>query len=203
MTLLSPQAASDDGDPVIDLPTEIRLPIYTARSYPLSDILTDFSAVTLMIDSDITTDSNNNSVFDDDFMAKSSTVAISSSDITFGSFTQPGRYNMMLEAVDVLGNTTTMSLVVTAYTPLPQIQSVTSTGWVLGTISESLGGIPTHLFRVRSGEQPTLLASGSVLSDILGRFSTGSFFVSPETIALKNISQIGTITTRGLVVLQS
>jgi FG-GAP-like repeat len=202
VTLLSPQAASDDGDPVIDLPTEIRLPIYTTHSYPLSDVLTDLSAATLTVDSDITTDTDNNGVFDDDFTAKSSTVAISSSDIIFGSFIQPGRYNMMLKAVDALGNMTTMPLIVTAYTPLPQIQSVTSTGWVLGTISESLGGIPTHLFRVRSGEQPTLLASGSALSNLLGRFSTGSFFASPEIVSMTSNSQIATMTTRGVFTLQ-
>jgi hypothetical protein len=202
VTLLSPQAASDDGDPVIDLPTEIRLPIYTTRSYLLSDVLTDLSAVTLTVDSDITTDSDKNGVFDDDFTAKSTTVSISSADITFGSFTQPGKYNMILKAVDALGNTTTMPLIVTAYTPIPQIQSVTSTGWIFGSISESLSGIPTHLFRVRSGEQPTLLASGSTLSNTLGRFSTGSFFASPEIVSMSSRTQIATTTTRGVFTLQ-
>ena len=168
VTLLAPQAASDDGDPIIDLPTEIRLPIYTTRSYALSDILTDLSAATLTVDSDITSDTDGNTVFDDDFVSASLTANISSREITFGSFTQPGKYNMVLRAVDALGNTTTMPLTVTTYTPIPQIQSVTSTGWVMGTISESLGGIPTHLFRVRSGEQPTLLSSGATISSSLG-----------------------------------
>lgn len=168
VTLLAPQAASDAGAPIIDLPTDIRIPIYTTRSYALSDILTDLSPVTLTIDSDITTDTDHNSIFDDDFVSASPTANISPRELVFGSFTQPGKYNMMLRAVDALGNTTTMPLTVTAYTPIPQIQGVTSTGWVLGTISESLSGIPTHLFRVRSGEQPTLLSSGATISSSLG-----------------------------------
>jgi hypothetical protein len=168
VTLLAPQAASDDGAPIIDLPTEIRLPIYTTRSYVLSDILTDLSAATLTVDSDITSDTDGNTIFDDDFVSASPTANISIRDLTFGSFTQPGKYNMILRAIDALGNTTTMPLTVTAYTPIPQIQSVTSTGWVLGTISESLSGIPTHLFRVRSGEQTTLLSSGATISSSLG-----------------------------------
>lgn len=150
VTLLAPQAASDNGDPIIDLPTEIRLPIYTTRSYELNDILTDLSVTTLTVDSDITIDTNNNAIFDDDFVSDSPTAKISPRDITFGVFTQPGKYNMVLRAVDALGNTTTMPLTVTAYTPIPRIETVTGTGWVMGSISESLGGIPTHLFRVRS-----------------------------------------------------
>ena len=168
VTLLAPQAASDDGDPIIDLPTEIRLPIYTTRSYALADILTDLSAAMLTVDSDTTTDTDSNTIFDDDFTSASPTVNISSREIAFGVFTQPGKYNMVLRAVDALGNTTTMPLMVTAYTPLPRIEVVTATGWVMGTISESLVGIPTHLFRVRSGEQPTLLSSGATLSNSVG-----------------------------------
>jgi hypothetical protein len=203
VTLLSPQATSDDGEPVIDLPTDIRLPIYTTRSYLLSDILTDLSPVGLTIDSDITTDTNNNTIFDDDFTTESSTVAISSSDIMFWSFTQPGRYNMVLRAIDTLGNTTTLPISVTAYTPLPQIQSVSSTGWVLGSISESLSGIPAHLFRVRPGEYPTIISSGSTLSSSIGTFATGSFFASPETIVLRKNQNIATITSKWVITPQS
>lgn len=127
---------------------------------------------------------NNNAIFDDDFVSMSPTANISPREITFGVFTQPGKYNMVLRAVDALGNTTTMPLIVTTYTPIPRIETVTATGWVMGTISESLSGIPTHLFRVRSGEQPILLSSGATLSSSLGRFATGSLFISPEIISL-------------------
>ena len=41
--LLAPQASSDDGAPIVDLPSRIRLPIYSTREYKTSDILTDLS----------------------------------------------------------------------------------------------------------------------------------------------------------------
>lgn len=65
--LFSPQASSDDGAPVIDLPTRIRLPIYSTKTYKISDILTDLSDVTLAIDGNLTVDTNNNGIPDDDF----------------------------------------------------------------------------------------------------------------------------------------
>lgn len=45
---------------------------------------------------------------------------------------------MMLNAVDEVGNTTIMPLSVDAYTLIPQIQSVTSTGVIIGNLSESI-----------------------------------------------------------------
>lgn len=69
MVLFAPQATSDDGDPIVDLPTRIRLPIYSTRSYRIADILTDLSTATISIDSDLTRDTDNNGIFDDDFTA--------------------------------------------------------------------------------------------------------------------------------------
>ncbi len=65
--LLSPQTTSDDGAPIVDLPSRIRLPIYSTKSYKISDILTDLSSASITIDSDLTTDTNGNGIFDDDF----------------------------------------------------------------------------------------------------------------------------------------
>ncbi len=59
---------------------------------------------------------------------------------------------MMLKAVDEVGNTTIMPLSVDAYTLIPQIQSVTTTGTILGNLSEPISGTPVHFFRVRPGE---------------------------------------------------
>jgi hypothetical protein len=67
--LIPPQATSDDGDPIVDLPTRIRLPIYSTRSYRITDILTDLSNATISIDSDLTRDTHSNGIFDDDFTA--------------------------------------------------------------------------------------------------------------------------------------
>ena len=126
MTLLAPQATSDDGEPIIDIPTDIRIPIYTTRSYLIDDILTDISSATLQIDGDPLRDTDGNSISDDDFVSSGSGFAITSRDIVFGSFAVPGRYPMMIQARDAIGNTTTLPITVTAYIPVPQIQSVTT-----------------------------------------------------------------------------
>lgn len=72
---------------------------------------------------------------------------------------------MALRAVDAVGNTTTMPLMVDAYSVIPQIQTVTATGMILGALSESVVSTPIHFFRVRPGEGPLLLSSGSTFSD--------------------------------------
>jgi hypothetical protein len=81
--LIPPQASSDDGDPIVDLPTRIRLPIYSARNYRITDILTDLSNAMISIDSDLTRDTDNNGIFDDDFTSSGAGFSISSQEISF------------------------------------------------------------------------------------------------------------------------
>ncbi len=185
VVLFAPQASSDDGAPVVDLPTRIRLPIYATKTYRITDILTDLSQATITIDSDLMVDSNNNGVSDDDFAVFGTGFQISDQILTFGKFTTPGVYNMALRAIDDMGNIAIMPLVVEAYTLIPQIQTVTKTGYLTGTITEGISDTPVHFFRIRSGETPTLVTPLATFTSILGQFSTGSFFKSPETINLK------------------
>jgi hypothetical protein len=103
---------------------------------------------------------------------------------------------MSLRAVDAVGNATVMPLMVDAYSVIPQIQSVTATGMILGALSESIASTPVHFFRVRSGEAPLLLTSGSTLTDSRGTFATGSFFQSPEIISLRKNQNIASINSR-------
>jgi hypothetical protein len=121
--LLAPQASSDDGSPIVDLPSRIRLPIYSTREYKITDILT----ANITIDNDLTTDSNNDSISDNDFAVSGTGFEITTQSLKFGKFTVPGKYNMTLRAVDDMGNTTVMPLIVEAYTLVPQIQNVTNT----------------------------------------------------------------------------
>lgn len=58
-----------------------------------------------------------------------------------------------------------MPLTVDAYALIPQIQSVTATGTLIGSLSESIVSTPVYFFRVRPGEGPLLLSSGSTFSD--------------------------------------
>ncbi|MBC7503535.1 VCBS repeat-containing protein [Candidatus Gracilibacteria bacterium] len=201
--LLSPQTTSDDGAPIIDLPSRIRLPIYSKKSYKISDILTDLSAASITIDSDLTTDTNGNGIFDDDFTTIGDGFVISNSDISFGSFNTPGKYNMVLRAVDEVGNTTIMPLSVDTYALIPQIQSVTNSGVILGNLSESLSGTPVHFFRVRPGEGPTLLTPTATSSDPTGGFSTPSFFTSPEIITMRTSTDSGIVDIHGIFALPS
>ncbi len=192
--LFSPQVSSDDGAPLIDLPTRIRLPIYSTKSYKISDILTDLSNATLAIDSDLTIDTNGNGIPDDDFGTNSSKFTLTPFDLVLGKFTTPGIYNMSLKATDDMGNTTVMPLQIEAYVLIPQIQIVTPTENILGSINEVLNTIPVHFFRIRSGEVPVLLDQNATNTDILGKFTTSSFFKTPEIIKLNGNTKTGTIT---------
>lgn len=95
-----------------------------------------------------------------------------------------------------------MPLTVDAYALIPQIQSVTATGTLIGSLSESIASTPLHFFRVRPGEAPLLLSSGSTLTDSRGAFATGSFFQSPEIITLHKNQNIASITSRGVLTIQ-
>lgn len=165
MILFAPQKSSDDGAPLVDLPEHIRLPIYSNKTYKISDFLTDLSDTTLSIDSDLTIDSDGNGIFDDDFAVSGSGFTISAYELVFGKFTTPGNYEMSLKAVDEMGNTTIMPLTIEAYTPVPKIQNVTLSGNLVGSISEPVLETPIHFFRVRSGEVPKILSPEFTLTD--------------------------------------
>ncbi len=199
--LFSPQASSDDGPPIIDLPTRIRLPIYSTKTYKISDVLTDLSNATIAIDSDLTIDSNNNGILDDDFVLSGNGFTISAYDIAFGQFTTPGIYTMSLRATDEMGNVTIMPVKIEAYSLIPQIQNVTLAGNIIGSINEVWNYIPIHFFRVRQGETPTLLTPNITYSDVLGKFSTSSFFKNSEIITLKSNTLSTTITNHGIFTL--
>jgi hypothetical protein len=168
VVLFSPQASSDDGAPIVDLPTRIRLPIYSTKEFNISDVLTDLSQATITIDSDLTIDSDNNSITDDDFASSGTGFSISSQILSIGTFTAPGKYTMSLKAVDNMGNTTIMPLQIEAYAVIPQIQSVTPTGNLTGSIAEPIIGTPVHFFRVRPGESPALVDPMSTFTSSVG-----------------------------------
>lgn len=124
--LFAPQASSDDGAPLVDLPARIRLPIYSKKTFKISDILTDLSDATISIDSDMGIDSDGNGIYEDDFSLSGTGFSISQYDLEFGQFTTPGIYEMTIKAIDEMNNVTVMPFEVEAYTPVPKIQSVTS-----------------------------------------------------------------------------
>ena len=90
------------------------------------------SNTTVAIDGDLSRDTSGNDIIDDDFVSSGSGFSVTTRDIVFGEFTTPGKYNMLIQATDTIGNIATFPITITAYTPIPQIQTVTSSGWISG-----------------------------------------------------------------------
>jgi hypothetical protein len=66
-TLLAPQASLDHSAPIVDLDDAIKIPVYQSHSLIFSDFITDVSPYTVKIDDDITKDTNNDGIYDNDF----------------------------------------------------------------------------------------------------------------------------------------
>jgi hypothetical protein len=67
--------------------------------------------------------------------------------------------------MDEFGNTTTKPFTISVYTPTPEISSMTSTGWIIGSIRENIASEPIHFFRVRSADGVDLLSQGATSTD--------------------------------------
>lgn len=65
--LLAPQASSDRGYPIVETPSSIRIPVYTSKSFKLSDYIIERSTYSVSADPDTTVDGNGNTIMDDDF----------------------------------------------------------------------------------------------------------------------------------------
>lgn len=87
----------------------------------MKDIVTDTNPYTLLIDTDATQDSDNNGIYDDDFVASSLGMAVTDTSITFGPYDTLGNKNMMLKVTDDFYNTTYVPITVRIYAPIPTI----------------------------------------------------------------------------------
>lgn len=67
IVLFAPQASSDHSAPVIDIPDSIRIPVYTEKTLKLKDFITETNTYSVIVDPDITVDTNEDSIVDDDF----------------------------------------------------------------------------------------------------------------------------------------
>lgn len=83
MTLLAPLASLDRSSPVINMPSNIRVPVYQSGSLQIADYISDMSPFSIMIDPDVTTDADENGIFDDDFTTDESGIMISDTEIRF------------------------------------------------------------------------------------------------------------------------
>ena len=81
---------------------------------------------------------------------------------------------MLLEVSDAHGNVSREPFRIEVYAPLPQIQSISETGTLLGKLDEPIVSEPIHFFRIREATPIELLFSGALLTQVSGAFSTGN-----------------------------
>lgn len=68
VVLISPQTASDETPPVISNMDNLRIPVYSKMTFPFSEIISELSGFSTLIDVDTSVDSDGNGVYDDDFV---------------------------------------------------------------------------------------------------------------------------------------
>lgn len=174
--LFAPQASSDNSAPVIDIPENIRIPVYSTKTLTMSEYITEMNTYTMAIDPDVTIDSNGNWVVDDDFWEGSQIVRLQQNALILWSFDTIGRHIAQIRVTDAFGNVAYKAFTIDVYAPIPQIQTISNTWWVLGNISEKVPFEPIHLFRVRPGTDITRIHTGSIRTNVDGLFMSGTFF---------------------------
>ncbi len=87
-----------------------------------------------MADMDVTQDENGDGIYDNDFTTSSSGLLITESTLEFGPFDTLDPRLVLLKAQDEYRNTLLFPLRVEVYAPIPQIESVSSTGMLSGLV---------------------------------------------------------------------
>ena len=129
---MTPQLSSDSSAPDVDISDSIRVPVYQETSLLLDDIITDTNPYTLLVDTDITQDTDGNGIYDDDFVASALGMSVTDTSITFGPYNTLGNKNMMFRVTDEFHNTTYVPVTIRIYSPIPTIESSLGTGAVRG-----------------------------------------------------------------------
>lgn len=93
---------------------------------------------------------------------------------------------MMMKVKDDYGNTTLFPFVVEVYTPIPNLENVSSDGYLSGALNEPIATEPVDIFRIRTSEHPLLINSGALLTDNEGRFASGSYRQEERIIGRSN-----------------
>ncbi len=176
VVLFSPQIASDTSAPVIDFPDTVRVPVYATGTFDLTDYISEMHSYTVSIDEDITLDENGNGISEDDFTTTGSKISLRNNILTIAPHTSLDTATALLRVTDENGNTSLKGLTIEIYAPVPQITSITGTGWIDGGLDEKIIQEPIHLFRVRPGTDIIKLNPNSLLTDVEGIFMSGTFF---------------------------
>jgi hypothetical protein len=175
VTLLAPQISSDKSSPEIDLADTVKIPVYSMKQMPLKDIITESTHYTIMLDQDIDQDENHDGILDNDFMTFGTGFNISSSSLDFGPYNTLSKHHMKLRVTDEEWNFSEHDFTLEVYSPIPTIQSFTSSGMLQWGIDESIINEPINFFRVRHGSDIIKINSIPVLTESWWTFMSWSF----------------------------
>lgn len=127
VTLFAPQASLDRSSPVINLPTNVRVPVYQSTTFSKDEMITDMSSYTLTVDPDVTQDTDKNGIYEDDFVSSGSGVSIDTVNMVFGPYDTLGTRMVNLRAIDAYGNITLAPTEIEVYAPMPSIDTYSAT----------------------------------------------------------------------------
>lgn len=170
ITLIAPQASLDHSPPFLDVPSEIRIPVYQTQTLNLRDIITEMSNYTLRVDPDTTIDSDSDGIFDNDFLTNGSGVSVGQEGLTIGPFDTLGLRTMNIRVQDQFGNTSTQEMRVVVYAPIPTITQASVHGTLSGELDEKIEREPIHVFRVREWNGISLIDPRAAITDTEGYF---------------------------------
>lgn len=118
-------------------------------TYPFSDFITEMSTYSVSIDPDVTQDEDGDGIYDNDYTRSASGVTVTDTSIVFGPYSELTAHLMALRVQDEYSNTTILPIRVEIYSPIPQIETVSDTGTLLGVLPSDLTDEPVHLLRIR------------------------------------------------------
>lgn len=67
--LIAPQASLDKTPPIVDIPSFLRIPVYTEREYLQSEVITEAGTYAIQADVDAATDTNGDGVPNNDLVS--------------------------------------------------------------------------------------------------------------------------------------
>lgn len=129
----------------------------------------------VQFDPNTSLDENNDGSYDNDLMTSSTGVRLTSTHMEFGPIPTLGSYPMKLQVTDEQGNQSTHLFSLVVYTPDPKIESVTQSGYVVGSLDESIKNEPVHIFRIRRSTDMDIIHEVPLQTNTGGIFSSGSF----------------------------
>lgn len=190
VTLLAPQLSADTSAPQLDIPEVTRIPVYQQYAYSLRDFVSEINEYTLELDPDVSTDSDGNWVFDDDFASSGTGFVIDKNSISFGPYSTLWTKSMILKAEDIFWNTTIKPIIIQVYAPIPRIVSISGSGWIDWILDETLRREPIDVFRIRQWTDIQKISTGSIFTLFDGTFAAGSYFGSGWVVVSSSGSQV-------------